>query len=70
MRRVRIAVGLPSYTWCELHLEVEEDPDYILENDEVEERALAIAKSEFSGEQVSFFLVTYVEPPDYMDGII
>jgi len=70
MRRAKVVAGLLDQTWREINVEVAEDPNYVLEDDEVKEKAIQLAKLVFSSEEVSFFLVTYVEPIDFMDGIV
>jgi hypothetical protein len=70
MRRVEIAVGFPDYTWSKLQLEVAEDPNYVLDDDEAKERAVAMAKEEFSSVEVTFLQVLYIEPLDDMEGVV
>ena len=70
MRKAVVAVGFPDYTWSELHLEIEKDPNYVWDDDELKEIALKQAKGEFAKTETSFLLVTYIEPLDYMEGII
>lgn len=70
MRKVVVAVGFPDYTWSELHLEIDEDPNYVWDDDEVKEMALKQAAEAFPKTETTFLLVTYIEPLDYMEGII
>jgi hypothetical protein len=71
MRRATVVVCLQDHTWREVKVEVvDTDPNYVLKDDEVKERAINLAKFLFSSVEVSFFLVTYVEPLDYIEGIV
>ena len=70
MRQVTVVVGFRDYTWGNHHVEVAEDPNYVLDDDEVKEAAVTIARKEFSSKEVSFFLVTYIEPLDDMEGLV
>ena len=70
MRRATVVACLQDHTWREINVEVAEDLDHVLDNSEVREKATELAKLVFSSVEVSFFLVTYVEPIDYMGGII
>ncbi len=70
MRRATVVACLQDHTWREINVEVADDDDHVLENSRVKEKAIELAKLVFSSVEVSFFLVTYVEPIDYMGGII
>ncbi len=71
MRRVTVAVGLPNRTWVEVEVEVPEDSNLPLLDEEVEEKALEIAREELSSVEVSFFSIVYIEPfPDPLEGIV
>ena len=70
MRRAKVVAGFLDHTWREINVEVAEDPNYVLEDYEVKEKAIELAKLVFSSVEVSFFLVTHVEPLDYVEGII
>jgi hypothetical protein len=67
---VAVAVGFPDFTWSELQVEVAEDPNYVLDDDEVKEKAIEQAKKEFPKVEVAFLTVIYIEPLDYMEGLI
>ncbi len=69
MRRATVVACLQDHTWREINVEVADD-DHVLESSKVKEKAIELAKLVFSSVEVSFFLVTYVEPLDYMEGIV
>lgn len=70
MRRAKVVACLLDHTWREINVEVADDSDYVLEDYEVKEKAIELAKTVFSSVEVSFFLVTHVEPLDYVEGIV
>jgi len=70
MRHAHVVACLKDHTWRKLRVEVGQDPNYVLEDDEVKEKAIELAKIIISSEEVDFYVVTYIEPLDYMDGII
>ena len=69
-RKVEVAVGLSDHTWRDIRVEVEEDPDHVLDDDELKEKAKVMAKRVFSSKEVSFLVVIYIEPLDYMEGLL
>ena len=68
MRRAKVVAGFLDHTWREINVEVADDSDYVLKDYEVKEKAIELAKLVFSSVEVSFFLVTHVEPLDYVEG--
>ncbi len=73
MRRATVVACLQDHTWREIKVEVgEAGPDYVLEDDEVKEKAIELVEfllKRTSSVGVSFFLVTYIEPLDYVEGV-
>ncbi len=71
MRRATVVACFQDHTWREIKVQVvDTDPNYVLKDDEVKEKAIGLAKFLFSSVEVSFFLVTYVEPLDYVEGTV
>jgi len=69
-RSVEVAVGFADHTWRDIWVKVPKDPSHVLEDDEVEEKAIELAKLVFSSVEVSFFSVIYIEPLDYVAGVV
>jgi hypothetical protein len=71
-RNVEVAVGFADHTWREIWVKVPQDPDYILEDEEVSTKAhdVVMTMANENGWNVSFIYVIYVESPDDMEGIV
>jgi len=71
-RRVEVAIGFADLTWRDLWVDVEEDPDHVLDDDELSAKAeeVVTAMAIKGGWNVTFVHVIYVETPDDMDGIV
>lgn len=69
-RSVEVAVGFSDHTWRDIWVKVPEDSNNVLEDDKMEEEAIQLAKLVFSSVEVSFFSVIYIEPLDYVDGVV
>jgi hypothetical protein len=71
-RRVEVAIGFADKTWRELRVEVPQNPDYVLDDAEAEEKAQKIAMTIANDADwnVAFIHVIFVEPLDDMDGLI
>jgi len=71
-RRVEVAVGFGDQTWRDIWVDVPEDPNCILEDDKVSEKAEKIVtKMAVDADwNVTFLHVIYVETPDDMEGIV
>ena len=71
-RRVEVAVGFADHTWRDLWVGVPENPEYVLDDVEIVEKAEAIIMT--MGNQndwnVSFIHVIYIEPIEDTDGPI
>lgn len=62
-REVEFAVGLNDGTWHKMCVTVPEDESRVLEDDEVEAKALEVIERIGSKEEVAFRAVLYISPP-------
>ena len=68
-RSVEVAVGFADHTWRDIWVKVPEDPNSVLDDDVVREKAIELAKIVFSSVEVSFLSVIYIEPLDCVEGV-
>jgi len=72
-RRVEVAVGFADHTWRDIWVTVPEEPNYVLDDDEVRAKAhdIVMIMANSADWNVSFIYVIYVETPDdLLDGIV
>ena len=78
MREVKVAVGSADGTWHKFTVTVEEDPNYVLDDCEVREKAVQIAEEtavkfglEGEGREIVFCHVLTIEPlDDPLNGVV
>ncbi len=73
-RQVEVAVGLADHTWREIWVNVPQDPDYVLDEVEVKEKAhdIVMKLANDEGLNVSFIHIIYIGdgPGDPLDGLV
>ncbi|MBD3260691.1 MAG: hypothetical protein GF334_03295 [Candidatus Altiarchaeales archaeon] len=65
VRKVQVAFGFTDGTWREVEIEVPEEEERVLDEDEVREEALLLARQmEFDGKMISFRSVLHISSPE------